>query len=195
MTHIDNAQERFRRAQEQVQTKAGSRAVLYWFVFLVDWVAWVAWWATVVFPGNPLLGAKKFSLVHLNRHKKHKKLAGHGKCRMAENDFPCAFGLFAGSRPTEWITRREADIQEVCNGRGPSNLFMLFMLSVGNDLESVCVTHLTPSWITCSEGRQVLTVLCSFDLVAWLFLLAFFRLLASTLLQSAADCKHFFKRK
>ena len=50
MTDIDNAQERFRRAQEQVQTKAGSRAALYWFVFLVDWVAW---WVAVVFPGTP----------------------------------------------------------------------------------------------------------------------------------------------
>ena len=50
MTDIDNAQERFRRAQEQVQTKAGSRVVLYWFVFLVDWVAW---WIAVVFPGTP----------------------------------------------------------------------------------------------------------------------------------------------
>ena len=50
MTDIDNAQERFRRAQEQVQTKAGSRVVLYLFVFLVDWVAW---WIAVVFPGTP----------------------------------------------------------------------------------------------------------------------------------------------
>ena len=94
----------------------------------------------------PLLGAKKFSLVYLNRHNKHQKLAGHGKCRIARNDFPGIFRLFAGSRPTEWSKRREADLQEICNGRGPSNLSML---AVGNDLESVCVTvqHVTPSCI------------------------------------------------
>ena len=143
MADIDNAQERFRRAQEQVQTKAGSRAALYWFVFLDFLSRLSCMMGCCCLSWYPLLGAKKFSLVYY-RHNKHQKLAGHGKCRIAENGCPCTFRLFAGSRPTEWTTRREADIQEICNGRG---MFNSFVLSVGNDLQSACVTHLTPSCI------------------------------------------------
>ena len=122
----------------------------------------------------PLLGAKKFSLVYLNRRNKHQKLAGHGRCRIAENGCPCTFRLFAGSRPTEWTTRREADIQEICNGRG---VFNSFMLSVGNDLQSACVTRLTPSYIAMEPSYLLQVPVLSLDfwfmfdscLTSWFF--------------------------